>query len=46
MIYGPLLLEKLDGRNPLEKMVSTIVFGMTNSVLYLNMEKPFNPILG
>ncbi|MBS1889768.1 MAG: hypothetical protein JST59_00615 [Actinobacteria bacterium] len=23
-----------------------VAFGITNSILYLNMEKPFNPILG
>jgi hypothetical protein len=27
-------------------LIQTVVFGASTAVLYLNMEKPFNPILG
>lgn len=30
----------------LTRFVNTVIFGVSNSVLYLSMEKPFNPILG
>ena len=32
--------------NPIDRFVKVIGFGLSNSPLYLNMEKPFNPILG
>lgn len=47
MTYGPILLEKAaKSLDPLDKMKFAIAFGLTNSILYINMEKPFNPILG
>ncbi len=46
MAYAPLLLENLEQADPLTRLLRTIAFGVTNSVLYLNMEKPFNPQLG
>ncbi len=30
----------------LDRFLYTVVFGMTNSPMYLEMEKPFNPIIG
>jgi hypothetical protein len=46
MLYGPILLEGLEKESAISKLVKTIIFGITNSVLYLSMEKPFNPIIG
>lgn len=46
MLYAPLILEGIQKESPISKLVKTIIFGLTNSVLYLSMEKPFNPILG
>jgi hypothetical protein len=46
MAYGPLLLENLEQADALTRLLRTIAFGVTNSVLYLHMEKPFNPQLG
>ena len=47
MTYAPIYLERAAREsNPVEKFKSVVAFGITNSVLYLNMEKPFNPILG
>lgn len=46
MAYAPLLLENLEQADALTRLLRTIAFGVTNSVLYLNMEKPFNPQLG
>jgi hypothetical protein len=46
MVYGPLLLEGLEKETKINKLIKTVCFGLTNSVMYLSMEKPFNPILG
>lgn len=46
MLYAPLLLEKLQHQNLLLRLARTVAFGVSNSLLYLSMEKPFNPILG
>lgn len=46
MIYAPLLFEGLANENAISRLVRTVVFGVSNSILYLSMEKPFNPILG
>lgn len=45
--YAPLLLEeasKLDIAS--EQMKNVIIASITNSLLYMSMEKPFNPVLG
>lgn len=45
--YAPTILEGVNkDLNPLTRLKKVISFGMSNSPLYLNMEKPFNPILG
>ncbi len=47
MTYAHKFLEKaVSETNTLEKFKKVIGFGLSNSPLYLNMEKPFNPILG
>lgn len=47
MTYGPVFLEKAaKEKEVMQKLKYCVAFGITNSVLYLNMEKPFNPILG
>lgn len=47
MTYAPILLEKaFKLKSPLERFKWVTAYGITNSILYLNMEKPFNPILG
>jgi hypothetical protein len=46
MCYGPLVLEGLVNENALKRLIKTVIFGVSNSFLYLSMEKPFNPILG
>jgi hypothetical protein len=46
MGYAPIVLEPAAKMNELDRFLHTVVFGMTNSPLYLEMEKPFNPILG
>ena len=47
MTYAPLILEKaFRQKTAIEKFKHVVAYGITNSVLYLNMEKPFNPILG
>lgn len=44
---GPQYLEKAAGlKNPVERMKYCFIFGLTNSLLYFDIEKPFNPILG
>ena len=40
------LKKAVDESSILEKFKKVIGFGLSNSPLYLNMEKPFNPILG
>ena len=45
--FSPILLEKASAlKEPLEQMKYVIAFGFTLSLLYIKMEKPFNPILG
>lgn len=46
MSYAPFLLEKCRDKDILSKFKQVVAYGITNSVLYLNIEKPFNPILG
>lgn len=46
MGYGPKLLENLNGKSVLQKFAKVVPFGVSNSVLYINLDKPFNPILG
>ena len=42
--YAPTYFKKFD--NPLDEIKSITAFGITNMVMYLNLDKPFNPILG
>ena len=45
--YAPLLLEKAaQSSNPVDRMKQVIAFAMSLNVAYIQMEKPFNPILG
>jgi hypothetical protein len=46
MSYGPKLLENLNGKSIVSKFAKVVPFGISNSVLYINLDKPFNPILG
>jgi hypothetical protein len=47
MTYAPMYLERAAKEiDPAERFKPCVAFGLTNSILYLNMEKPFNPILG
>ena len=47
LTYAPIILDPVaKEKNVLERFKKVIAFGMSNSPLYLNMEKPFNPILG
>jgi hypothetical protein len=46
LCYGPTLLEKAVPGDPMQKFKMCAAFGVTMSILYLRMEKPFNPILG
>lgn len=46
MSYAPILLEPALNMSTIDRFLNTVIFGMTNSPLYLEMEKPFNPILG
>ena len=47
MTYAPKFLDPaVNEKNILNKLKMVIGFGLSNSPLYLNMEKPFNPILG
>jgi hypothetical protein len=46
-IYAPLYLERgAQLTSPEEQMKTTITFGLTSIVMYLSLEKPFNPIIG
>lgn len=46
-IYAPNLVEKMVSMNhPIDRMKYGICFGLTFSVSYIEMQKPFNPILG
>lgn len=45
--YAPNFLEKgAASSTPAEQMKYTVTFGMSSIVLYMSLEKPFNPILG
>jgi hypothetical protein len=45
--YFPIFLEKVANINdPLVQMKAVIASAMSSSLIYLTMEKPFNPILG
>jgi hypothetical protein len=46
MTYAPLVLEGLEQESIINRFGRTFIFGLTNSIMYLSMEKPFNPILG
>lgn len=46
LCYAPVMLEKVANADPMEKYKAVTAFGITMSILYLQMEKPFNPILG
>jgi len=46
MAYAPHFLENKIGVTPLQRMKAAICFAIGNLLLYINMEKPFNPILG
>lgn len=46
MAYGPKLLEDLNHMPLIEKLARVVCFGVSNSVMYISIEKPFNPILG
>ena len=45
--YGPVFLEKAAKiSSPEEQLKYVIASGMGSSLIYMTMEKPFNPILG
>lgn len=46
MAYAPHFLENKIGVTPLQRMKAAICFAIGNLLLYIDMEKPFNPILG
>ena len=47
MKYGPQFLEKAATLNdPLARFKWAIAFGWSNSIMFFDIEKPFNPILG
>ena len=47
MTYAPSILEKAAvSSDPIHRFKLVTAFGLTNSALYLSMEKPFNSILG
>lgn len=46
MAYAPHFLENKGSLPPLEKMKAAICFALGNLLLYIEMAKPFNPILG
>jgi len=46
MGYGPKLLENLNEKTVIEKLAKVVSFGISYSILYISIEKPFNPILG
>lgn len=47
LLYAPTYLEKAAlSQDPVEQMKLTIAFAMTHLIMSVNMEKPFNPILG
>ena len=44
--YFPLYIEKVINSDPLDQLKAIISSVMGGSLIYLTMEKPFNPILG
>lgn len=47
MTYAPIMLERAASlEDPIERFKIVTGFGLTNSAIYLSMEKPFNSILG
>lgn len=46
LCYAPTKIEPFCNDPLLQRFKQAIGFGVSNSPLYLNMEKPFNPILG
>jgi hypothetical protein len=47
MGFAPVFLEKAAKlTDPIKQMHEVMKFGLATSLLYMNMEKPFNPILG
>jgi hypothetical protein len=46
MSHAPDYLENITKANPLERFKNCIIFAFTNSILYFDIDKVFNPILG
>jgi len=47
MAYGPKFLEKATAMtSPLDRMKNVMCFALGYSLCYIEMQKPFNPILG
>lgn len=46
LAYAPHFLENKSKAAPLERMKAAICFAIGNLLLYIEMSKPFNPILG
>lgn len=46
MAYAPHFLENKTKSPPLEQIKAAICFAIGNLLLYIDMAKPFNPILG
>lgn len=47
MSNAPQFLEAAaKSKDPIERFKFCMIFGLTNSILFLDIEKPFNPILG
>lgn len=46
LTYAPKIIEPSMKKNHFEKFKAVVALGISSSPLYLNMEKPFNPILG
>ena len=46
-VYAPLILEKAAAMtDPVEQLKQVVIVSLTHSLLYISMEKPFNPVLG
>ena len=47
LTYSPTFLEPAaNHKSSIDKLKQVAAFGLSNSLLYLDVEKPFNPILG
>lgn len=46
MCMAPYFLEKAVAVSPVERMKYILAFGLSNTILWFDVEKPFNPILG